>query len=123
MRSLIGRLRNIMVTALNDNVKLPKYIILVIEDDIIRCVNFDKPGVSTVFRIGLKWLADELHDLVINGKKVLPHKAKKFAYPQIFWVTIEQHHRFSNNMIRHKFNQSLETVVNLHPEMKVLKIR
>ena len=123
VRSALGRFRNLLASALNANDKLPKYIILVLENDLIRCIKFNQPGISELYGRVLRWLSDELHALVMSRKHHLLPKAKKFAYPQIFWVCLPYHQNFVNDVNRHKFNQCLETVVNMHPEMKSLKIR
>ena len=123
MRSSLGRFCNVLANAMNDHDKLPKYIIVVVEDDILRCVNFVKPGVSEVYGRDLQWLANEYHEIIAARKENLPKKARRFHYPQIFWMALTQHHNIPNNMLRHKFNQCLGTVVSLHKEMKMLRIR
>ena len=76
IRSVLGKLRNSLVYAMNKYTKLPKYILIVIDDDLIRCVNFDKPGTSEIFGRDLKWLANEYHDAIITRKKYLLKKAR-----------------------------------------------
>ena len=105
MRSSLGHLRNILGTALKEHCLLPKYIIVVLEDDIMRCVNFPRPGISEIFGQCLKWLADEYHDMITTRKNVLPPKSHKYLYPQMFWVALPQHHNFNDNTLRYKFNQ------------------
>ena len=122
MRSSLGRFINVMASALNAHVKLPKYIIVVMEEDVLRCINFSKPGVSEIYGRDLKWLAEEYHDMIMTCKENLPGKARRFHYPQVFWVSLPQHHNFGNNQLQHKFNQCMETVVNLFKEMHLLKI-
>ena len=96
---------------------------VVLEDDLLRCIKFSKPGVSEIYGRDLKWLVTEYHEAIMRKKEFLPKKAIKFMYPQIFWVTLPQHKYFSDNMLRHKFNQCLESVVTLHKEMKVLRMK
>ena len=122
-RSVLGHLHNAFVAALNANGKLPKMILVVIEDDIIKCVNFDKAGISQVFGRCVQWLADEIRTAIHKHKADLPGKCKKNLYPQVFWVAIPSHLNFLNNHTRFKFNQSLETVLLLYNEMKVLKLQ
>ena len=127
MRLTLGRLRNLIATALNNKTKvplLPKYIIMVIENDIIRCVKFTKPGISDIFGHVLKWLADEIAIAVKIWKQDMPVRARKNLFPQIFWVALPYHQNFRmSGVTRHKFNQSLDIVLNLHENMKMMKIR
>ena len=39
-RSVLGRIRNTLVSALNVDLPLPKYVVLVIDDDFLQCVKF-----------------------------------------------------------------------------------
>ena len=82
--TVLGRLCNALIYTLNCNAKLPKYILLVLDDDLIRCVNFSKPGVSEIYGRDLLWLANELHDAIFTRKGDLPRKAKKYYIPKFF---------------------------------------
>ena len=122
-RSVLGRIRNTLASVLNVDLLLPKYVMLVIDDDILRCVKFNRQGLLMIFGKCIQWLADELHTMIMQVKSWLPVKAKKLRYPQLLWVTLPYHSNFKNNNIRFKFNQGLESVVSKYADMKVLKIR
>ena len=70
LRSTLGRLRNLITTAMNPQSGrlLPKYIILAIENDLLHCIKFSKPGVSEIFGRVLNWLADEYHQVIQQRK-------------------------------------------------------
>ena len=94
----IGGIRNLLVKALKENNKFPKYIIIVPEVDIIDEVDFDqKIGISEVYGHTLKWLADEIHAIITQQKDDLPICAKKYLYPQGFEVELPQHKGFHNS--------------------------
>ena len=120
-RSALGRLRNILITALNDNAKFPKYIIFVIEDDLIRCISYNKSTIDEIFSEILTWLTGKIHEKVIERKNALPLHAKRYLYPQIFWAELP-YHTSLNNTVRAKFNQCLEGAVAQFNEMKILRI-
>ena len=48
---------------MNEQDKLPKFMLVIVEDDIIRCVKPEQSHISEVFMICLGWLADEYQDL------------------------------------------------------------
>ena len=121
-RSALGRLRNILTKSLESHKKFPKYIIFVIEDDLLRCINFNKSGVSEIYGEILKWLTSQVRDLILKRKNDLPLRSKKYLYPQVFWVELPLHESL-NNQLRIKFNQCLGSIVALYNEMKVLKIK
>ena len=122
IRTVLGRIRNAIVYALNKFDKLLKYILLVMDDDIIHCVNFNKPGCSEIFGRDLNWLANKFHDVIFTRKNDLPKKARRYLFPQVFWVLLPIHKDLETNQMRVRFNQCVEAVVECHKEMKPLKI-
>ena len=123
-RSVLGCLRNVLAFALNSKSKLPKYILLVINNDLIDCVKpASKPGTSMIFGRIIQWLADEYHSAILDCKTALKLKAVRNSFPQIFWVALPYHQNFTNGSTRFKFNQSLDTVIPLYNEMRVMKLR
>ena len=123
IRSVLGRLHNTLAYALNKIQKLPKYVLLVLEDSIIPCVDFDKPGVSELYGCDINWLVTEFKEMIDQRKKYLPPKAKRFLYPQLFWVLLPPHRQFQDSALRVKFNTCVEAVVAQYREMKILKLR
>ena len=123
IRSVLGRFKNTFATAINDSGWLPKYIVVVIEDDILRCVNFPEPGFSELFGHCLHWLAFQYKTMIDERKEQLPVRAKRHMHPLVFWATLPLHKNFDDNETRDKFNQCLESVIDVFPEMKVLKLR
>ena len=47
----------------------------------------------------------------------------KNMFPQLFWIALPYHQNFSNAADRFKLNQTLDTVIPLYNEMRVIKIR
>ena len=122
-RSVLGRMRNAFASAMNKNDKMPRFIIIAPEVDLLRCINFDKPGISIILGRCLQWLADEIYSEVTNRRLKLPARAVKAMYPQIFWVALPNHTNFSDNQRRFKFNQALQKIVPLYNGMKMLQLR
>ena len=123
IQTVLGRIRNALVYALNAYDKLPRYVILVLDDDLIHCVNYTKPGTSEIYERDLNWLANEIHDVIFTRKNDLPKKAKRYLFPQVFWVLLPLHKDLESNQSRIHFNQCIEAVVARHKEMKLLRIR
>ena len=71
-KSVLGRLRNALAVALNENDKLPKYILLVLETDLMQCVNFNKPGLTEIYGRVLHWLLDDYHNAIAARKQIRP---------------------------------------------------
>ena len=97
--NILARLHNAVVCAINKETLLLKYMMMVIDVDIIREMNFNDYGVSILLGKWLHWLANEIHRLLLAYKETLPDKAKKFCYPRILWFACPTHINFSNNDI------------------------
>ena len=97
VKSTLGRIRNALAMAINENDKFPKYIIVVIDADILDVIHFSKPGIAKLLNQTLTWLIDEFHACISDRKASLPEKAKKYMYPQVFWITLPQHKFFTDN--------------------------
>ena len=123
VKSALGRMRNAMVIALNENNKLPKYVLVVMENDIIRCIKFNKPGLIDIYGAALHWLLNEYHEAIIARKGMLPPKAVKYMYPQVFIVALPQHKNFKENQNRYCFNQCIEELAKNYKEFKVLRMK
>ena len=122
VKSALGRMHNAMAIALNENEKLPKYVPVVMESDIIRCIKYDKPGLTELYGLALHWLMDEYHEAIVARKGMLPSKAVKYMYPQVFVVALLQHKIFKDNMNRFRFNKSIEVLARKYKEVKVLRM-
>lgn len=57
VRSILRRLQNTLAVALNKFNKLPKYILLIIENNLLKCINFKKLGITELIGVILNWLA------------------------------------------------------------------
>ena len=66
IRTVLGRIRDALVYALNAFDKLLKYVILVLDDDLICCFNYTKPGTLEIYGTDLNWLANEIHDVIFT---------------------------------------------------------
>ena len=122
--NVIGRIYNGLVEAINKQTLLPKAIIVVLENDLIRAAHHDTDGISQILGQALEWLAGAFRRAIAAHKERLPTKSRKFKYPHILWVTAVHHSVFSrtNNDFRKKFNICLHNVAALYCEMSVLML-
>ena len=128
-QNLLARLQNSMALGINStNVldkgcRLPKYVIVVLDDDLISFLQFNKEGAATLLGSWVLWLADEFSTLVKERKDQLPSKCK--ADPFFYWITAPTHQSFSRelNQLRIKYNLSLESVIRERKNMRVAKIK
>ena len=124
-RSVLSRVRNCLVYGLNNNYLLPKAIVLVIDNDIIKNVEFEGYGISVLLGKILQWLASEIVKLIAAYKDKMPEKAKKEFFPQILWIEPPLHKNFgkSENFRRKKFASCIQSVSKSFQMMTVLQLR
>ena len=80
-QNMLVRLQNTFARALNGNIALPRYMIVILDDDLIDFLTFKQAGISQILGEWLIWLIKEL-DTVINSMKTkLPAKSKRETEP------------------------------------------
>ena len=72
---MLSRLRNLLITAINKDILLPKAILVVLDDDIIHDCNYEGIEVSVTYYRTLQWLIKEYHRIVLAHKDRLPNKS------------------------------------------------
>ena len=124
--NMLARLQNTFASALNQSKKcnLPNYVIIVLDDDLITYLNFNKEGAATLMGSWIEWLVKQFKELIATRLSQLPPKAKKFT-PFLYWVNTPTHALFSSqrNKLRIKFNLSLESVIRSEKDMRVIKLK
>ena len=120
--NVIGHVHNNYIQAINDHVLLPKYLIICVEDDILKAVNHYKSGSDLAYAPLVKWLSMEIHRCTTAYKEKLPTKARKFKYPQILWPLLVFHDDFSDNYYRDKFNGCILSAILRHRNMYSLRV-
>ena len=120
--SLLSRLRNQLINAINENVLLPKIILVVLDRDVINIVKTDDFGLSLIFGTVLDWLARKYTRQVESQKSRLLSRSVKQDYPKFIWMAAPLNINFNDNKQRDKFNKALINVVNFHPDMTVMRL-
>ena len=128
----LAQIYNALVSALNDddNVHLPRYLIIVLDYDLIQAANVYDFGVVEVFEDLLKWLLINLSSTVELRKKELikkrPGAVSTTMEPRLVWVTM-LHHPHNTTLkkifaLTHKFNSSLENIISKDKRSHILKV-
>ena len=97
IRDFLARLCNTFSNALSSTTKLPKAIIVVLDDDLIQYANIDNFGMSIVYGRLTHYLLSEFNRLLTIKKESMPHKAVRPNYPHILWINPPTHCNFLNN--------------------------
>ena len=107
---------------INEAVQMPKYILIILEDDIIRETNFADCGIVQFYERLLHWLISEVRKLIDTIKDLLPAKSKERKFPKIIWVSPSLHNNYKNNGLRRKFCKVLENLVKYNENMECKRL-
>ena len=114
-----------VVRGLNASKKLPKYIVIVLDGDLIGFLNYTQYGFFSMMGKWIEWLAKEIHTAVEDRRKLLPQKTLRQGEPFIYWISAPFHDFFGSelNAARGKFNACLDSVLKLYDNMRVMKLK
>ena len=121
--NIISRLLNTLAQAINERKKLPRYVVVILDNDLIKFLDYAEFGIASIFREGLEFLMEQFQQMFTDKKDLLPAKAVIPNFPCIYWVTAPRHKYFKDNPSHTKFNQALESVVKLLPNMRLVKMK
>ena len=121
--NMLNRLRNSLLQGINEKSKLPKYIIVLLDDDLIEYLGYAGQGVSALLGDCVEWLCKEFTNLIDLAKSCLPTKASKTGYPQIYWVAPPHHANFDNNQARTKITNVLENVLVQYKDIRMIRMK
>ena len=125
----VGRIHNGLVGAIRDKIILPKFIVLVIDNDVIRYVRHKNleitQGSESAYERILKWLMCQYDRLIKTQKDdYLPKKAKKNPIePMFIWIIPPTNCNFKDNPERRLFGRALEKAVAFHEHTFALELK
>ena len=119
----ISRMENALAKAINQHKLLPKFVVVVPDDDLIKFYNRKGYGISTALGRIVDSIMVEHDRLVTAYKEFLPEKCKKEEYPHFIWILAPIHNNFANNSDRHKFNKCVERMAKFHKNTHALQLK
>ena len=125
IRDVAARLRNLLYKAIRQETLLPKAIIFVVDDDLIKQVHMDidREDLEEFYTEILGAMLSDMHETVIAYKDKLPKKSKTYNYPQILWISPPTNVNFYNNEKRKAFSAALLSAVDNFAEMACLTLK
>ena len=79
-RIVISRILNTFVSAINSIGVLPRFVVFVIDDEVMNFIEYQGFGVSTLYGNLLEWLIKKVNSKVMDAKKLLPSKSVREDY-------------------------------------------
>ena len=100
-KSYISRIRNSLARAITENGGiLPQYIIVMLDNELIRLIKHDQYGISKIFGKTTEWLAREIQKLITSAKDMPPGRSVRKFEPQVIWLAAPQHRDLRDNYKR-----------------------
>ena len=127
--NLVSRLSNALISAINGKddaliaTLLPKYIVVVPDDNMIKFLNHYNSGMSRALGKLIDRVMSDHEKAVNTYKDMLPFKAKKSDFPVFVWILAPTHDNFANNFERHKFNKCVENMAKFHERTFALHLK
>ena len=122
---MLVRLLNTFITTENKYKTLPRYIVLILDDDLIMFLDYKGAGVAQLLGHWLNWLVEQFSEAIHIWKDKLPVKSKDDNEPCIYWCLTPLHANFNiqRNELRKMYNFTLELLLTGHSDMRVIKIK
>ena len=119
-----ARVHNNVLAGMADQPLLSKAIIIVLDSDVIKTINYNKKGVSEIYNKSIKNLLTGIHRVILSHKEALPSRSKRPNYPTVLYAMMPQHINFPSNWNLHRrlFNEGLEIAVQSFNKMTILKL-
>ena len=113
-RNLLASMLNSLIKFITKNPTLPKYIVVLFDDDVIHWVNYEDYGVTEIYGRLMKWFITQVDRVIKSQNEYLPQKAKKHHRPYVIWMGASNHKDLADNIQRKKFNDCLASIIKLH---------
>ena len=128
IRSVLARIKFQLVKALEKEDTLPKNILVLLDDDIIRrveakCNDEEYESLSGIFKEIIHWLFNQFRKIINVRLEQLPEKCKRIGFPKVYWVEAPQHENFNNNLARRKMNSAIQAEASLQMDMSIMRMK
>ena len=118
-----SRMRNLLITAIRQKAVLPKYIAVVIEDDLPRDVPYKGEKLSEAYSKMVTWLLNEYRRIIRTYKEMMPAKSQGDNRPSFIFILPTTHTNYWNNKQREIYGSSLQALAPLFPDTMALPLK
>ena len=106
----MSRLANCITNAINSKTRLPKWCVIVVEDDLIK----DPKIPPEAYQKMIDWIMCEHEKATTRFRSFLPQKAKKYMWPLMLWLIPTLHVNYNNFQKRKSFIAALREAADDH---------
>ena len=121
--SMMSRLKNALATAINEQAILPRLIVVVPDDDLIKLFHGFKEGLSKAMGKIIDNIMTSHERSLTVYKDYLDDKSKTNELPHVLWIQPPMHENFANNFERNKFGSCLERMASFHANVSAFQLK
>ena len=117
-QNAVSRLRNTLAKAITDRVLLPKMVVIVPDNDLIKFAQ------SADYNRILDNIMKQHNKYIDIQKEYLPERSLRGnMYPQLIWIEPPLHDNFHDNKQRRKFTECLQEATKFHKNTLSLSLK
>ena len=106
--STVSRIRNLITKAFCIYNKLPRLIVIILEDSIVQALGIEDYGATQGYKEIILWLIREYKRSILEIQEKLPQKSIKQGWPHVLFIAPSVHKNYPNDVYRRKFTMALE---------------
>ena len=119
---MLIRLKVTLAKAIEKKIKLPRFVVVVLDNDLVQFLAFVNKCMASLIGEWFEWIAACYTELCSQRKDKLPCKAKRFDFPQIYFVAPPRHRNFIDNEERKILMNCMEATAKTMDNVRVVKI-
>ena len=119
-KNILSRFLNSFTNTYNMHITIPKWVVIVVEDDIIKTL---KPENLDDFKRVTDFLMSTFEKIIRSVTDDLPFKANKYQWPHLLFIEPTLHQNFKNNNARKMMIECLHKSALTHDRTVVLPLK
>ena len=121
--SPLSRIRNVLFKAFAKFNRLPKIMVVILEDDVLEALKCNDFGLAEAYQHMFEWLVREYYRGILTIKEILPQKAVRDHWPHVLFIAPSVHNSYANDNKRRKFTIAMEKVAREYKHFKNMSVR
>ena len=127
VKEVPARLVNCIIKAMNDRARLPRYIVIIADADIVKFINYFNFGFRRIAEEHLQWMAATIKKEVNSRKDALSEIRKgavSYREPKLVWVEMIDRIHIKDKYLamRNKFNGGMHKVLSEYRDNYIMNI-
>ena len=122
---MLSRIQHTVVNAINKSKKLLKFVVMVLDDDLLTYLNYYRNGLISLLGPWIEWLMQDITTFFTERKQKLPENTQRPNEPFIYWTIAPTHSGFviKKNDLRQKLNLCLQMTCRQFEMIRVVKFK